>query len=239
MAMKISGIPLVVVTIVILAIFSGCIGAGTDASGNNSVKTTILKNTKKGTANISNDTVPPSPVSYLQVKRGDAWLNLTWENPQDADYNLAMIFINGKFNANVPKSKNYYNLTKLAADTQYRIGIRTVDVNKNIGLEWINVSTSTLPKYKDQLPPDKIWYLEAHASNTSINWTWENPADADYSYANVIVDGKFAGNVSKSKNYYLKKGLEPNTEHTISIRTVDRNKNMNMNSVVDLASTLP
>jgi len=238
MAMKILGIPLVVVTIVILAIFSGCIGVGTDASGNNSSKP-ALKNTKKGAANTSNDTVPPSPVSYLQVKRGEAWLNLTWENPKDEDYNLAMIFINGKFKANVPKTKNYYNMTKLSVGTQYHIGIRTVDVNKNIGLEWVNASTSTLPKYKDMLPPDKIWYLEAHATNTSINWTWENPQDADYSYANVIVDGNFASNVSKPKNYYLLKGLGPDTEHTISIRTVDKNRNMNLKSVVDLASTLP
>jgi len=49
----------------------------------------------------------------------------------------------------------------------------------------------------------------------------------------------FAANVSKSKNYYVKTGLAPGSTHTISIRTVDSKKNINLNSVTDIATTLP
>jgi hypothetical protein len=231
-----TAIPLAVASIMVLAILSGCIGLQSDPVGNATGKS--LKKTAKNSTNMTNDTVAPSAVSYLQIKRGPNWINWSWDNPQDKDFSYAIIYIDGKFKTNVKSPKSYYNMTGLASDKQYRIGIRTADLSKNINLSWVNGSTSTLSKPKDLIPPDKIWYLEANVSRTSINWTWENPVDADYSYANVYVDDVFAGNVSKPKDFYLKKGLEPGSTHTISVRTVDRNRNMNLISVNDMATTL-
>ncbi len=234
-----TAIPLAVASIMIMAILSGCIGLQVDPKENATGKVNLLKKPVKTTTKATNDSVAPSAVSYLQIKRGSNWINWSWDNPQDTDFSYAIIYIDGKFKANVKSPASYYNMTRLAPDKQYHIGIRTADLSKNINLTWVNGSTSTLPKPKDLLPPDKVWYLEATVDRTSINWTWENPADADYNYANVYVDDKFAGNVSKSKNYYLKKGLEPDSTHTISVRTVDKNKNINLNSVDGTATTLP
>ncbi len=230
-----TALPLALASIMVLAVLSGCIGLQTDPAGN--VTGNSLKKTGKNLTNASNDTVAPSAISYLQVKRGPNWMNWSWDNPKDKDFSYAIIYIDGRFKTNVKSPNSYFNATGLSTSKQYRIGIRTADVNKNINLTWVNGSTTTLPAYKDLIPPDKVWYLQATMNSTWINWTWENPADVDYSYANVWIDDQFAGNITKSKNYYLKKGLEPGSTHTISIRTVDRNRNMNMMSVNDMETT--
>lgn len=224
--------------ILVSLILSGCveIAADSPSSDNKTGKTgKIGKN-----VNISNDTIPPSSISYLRSARDSASINWTWDSPEDKDFSHVMVFIDGKFKVNISKSKNYYNLTRLTAGKQYRIGIRTVDLNNNVNPNWVNDSTSTLPKLKDMVPPDKIWYLEAKVGRTWINWTWENPEDKDYRYANLYIDGKFVTNVTKPKSYYnLTKGLSPNTMVTISIRTVDGNKNINPTWVTNTATTLP
>ncbi len=235
--------------IIILVLLSGCIGIGTENPDKNLSKNpsknpikTVSKKIDNKTVNITidpNDTAAPSQVSYLIADRGPNWINWTWENPKDKDYSHAIISIDGKFKKNVSDPVNYYNLTGLKYNTQYRIGIRTVDLKGNINLEWVNSSISTLPKPVDLIPPDTIWYLEYTAGNTWINWTWDNPADSDYSYANVWIDGKFASNISKPKNYYLMKNLDPSSTHRISVRTVDRSKNMNPKNVDGIAQTLP
>lgn len=230
--MKITMKVLIIVSI-ILVVLSGCIeeGAGTSIKSPGKMKNI--------TKNSTNDSVPPGPISYLKSVRGQSSINWTWENPEDNDFSHVIIFINGKFKTNVTKQKNYYNLTGIVPEKLYSIGIRTVDLNKNVNNYWVNDSTSSLPKFKDTIPPDKVWYLDAKVGNTWINWTWENPEDKDYSYANIYVDGKFATNVSKSKNYYNLTKLSPGVTKTIMIRTVDSNKNINTVSVSNVAMTLP
>lgn len=225
--------------IIILVLLSGCIGIKTEDPDKKTVKN-ISKKVGNKIINVTidpNDKVAPSQVSYLIAERGTNWINWTWENPNDKDYSHAIIFIDGKFKKNVSDPVNYYHLTGLKYETQYRIGIRTADLIENMNLEWVNSSISTLPKPVDKLYPDTIWYLEYTSGSNWINWTWENPSDSDYSYANVWVDGMFAANVSKPKNYYIKKGFAPYSKHQISVRTVDKNKNLNPNEVIGNAST--
>jgi hypothetical protein len=224
--------------IIILVLLSGCIGIKSE-NETTPVKY-ILKKVGNKTINVTidpNDKAAPSRVSYLTSDRGENWINWTWDNPVDKDYSHAIIFIDGKFKNNVSYPVNYYNLTGLKYGTQYRIGIRTVDYNNNLNPESVNSSISTLPKYVDKLYPDTIWYLGYTSGSNWINWTWENPSDIDYSYANVWVDGMFAANVSKPKNYYNKTGFAPYSKHQISVRTVDKNKNLNPNSVIGNATT--
>lgn len=218
---------------VILVILSGCVSEGTDISDKNYDKT------KNVTKNVTNDTIPPAPISYLRSVRSADSINWTWDNPEDNDFSHVIIFIDGRFRANVTKPKNFYNLAGVVPGRLYSIGVRTVDLNKNINEHWVNDSTSSLPKLKDMVPPDKVWYLEANVGNTWINWTWENPEDSDYSYVNVRIDDKFVTNISKNKNFYNLTRLSPGVTKTITIRTVDSNRNMNMVPVSNTAKTLP
>ncbi len=235
---------LIALSIILLLISSGCIGTeSSDISNGTSTKVVPAKKLTTKVPNNGNDTSIdagiPSTISYLQSKNGPNWINWTWDNPEDEDFSHVMIFIDGKFKTNVTKPNSYYNLTRLASEKQYTISTLSVDLSKNINPSWVNGSTSTQAKYKDKIPPDKIWYLEPRADRTWINWTWENPWDKDYSYANVYINDKFKVNITKPKSYYNLTGLAPDTEYTISIRTVDSNRNINLIWVSNIARTLP
>lgn len=73
---------------------------------------------------------------------GYTWINWTWTNPDDTDFNRTMIYIDGVFRENT--SNNYYNATGLTANTQYEIRTRTVDQAGNINYTWVNDTASTM-----------------------------------------------------------------------------------------------
>ncbi|MCZ7355441.1 MAG: hypothetical protein O8C65_00785 [Candidatus Methanoperedens sp.] len=88
----------------------------------------------------------------------------------------------------------------------------------------------------EAVPPASITNL-THNTTTplSINWTWTNPADADFDHAQVYIDGVFVSNSpaqSFNANYF-----RPNSTHTIGTRTVDSSGNMNATWVNDTATT--
>ena len=93
---------------------------------------------------------------------------------------------------------------------------------------------------KDITPPASVSDLHNITYEQNfINWTWIDPPDADFSHVIVYIDGKFAGNVTKGVQYYNATSLEPNTEHTISTRTVDIWGNINETWVNHTARTAP
>ena len=60
-----------------------------------------------------------------------------------------------------------------------------------------------------------------------INWSWTNPADGDFNHTMVYINGLWEENVSSLLNYYNATGLSPNTNNTISTRTVDTSGDVN------------
>ncbi|MFY1113290.1 MAG: Ig-like domain-containing protein, partial [Methanosarcinaceae archaeon] len=73
---------------------------------------------------------------------GYTWINWTWTNPDDTDFNRTRVYIDGVFKENT--SNNYYNATNLTNNTQYEIGTRTVDQAGNINYTWVNDTASTM-----------------------------------------------------------------------------------------------
>ncbi|MFQ6118938.1 MAG: DNRLRE domain-containing protein, partial [Methanosarcinales archaeon] len=88
------------------------------------------------------DITPPSSIKNLQNKTGLTWINWTWNNPSDQDFNHTMIYLDGVFKINT--SLNYYNATSLNPNTTHTISTHTVDKYGNINATWINQTTSTL-----------------------------------------------------------------------------------------------
>ncbi|MFQ6072224.1 MAG: DNRLRE domain-containing protein, partial [Methanosarcinales archaeon] len=88
------------------------------------------------------DITPPSSIKNLQNKTGLTWINWTWNNPSDQDFNHTMIYLDGVFKINT--SLNYYNATSLTPNTTHTISTHTVDKYGNINATWINQTTSTL-----------------------------------------------------------------------------------------------
>jgi hypothetical protein len=58
-------------------------------------------------------------------------------------------------------------------------------------------------------------------STTYINWKWMDPTIADFASVNVWIDGVFKTNVPKGEQFYNASGFLPETEHTITLRTVN------------------
>ena len=91
------------------------------------------------------DFTPPSPITNPQSTPGTTWLNWTWTNPSDPDFNYTEIYLNGTFITNIPAPQNYYNATGLLPDTSYELGTHTVDTAGNVNETWVNDTASTLP----------------------------------------------------------------------------------------------
>lgn len=112
-------------------------------------------------------------------------------------------------------------------DGTYRWGL----VDAYAALQWTAAPDTT--------PPASVTDLnESEVGETWINWTWNNPTDADFSHVMVYLDGSIKENVSKPTNYYKATNLSPNTIYEIGTHTVDTSGNINETWVNDTAKTL-
>ncbi|GAH72483.1 unnamed protein product, partial [marine sediment metagenome] len=92
---------------------------------------------------------------------------------------------------------------------------------------------------RETIPPASVTDLnETAAGVTWINWTWTNPADADFSYTEVWLNGTLE-KVYAPEDSYNATNLLPNTTYEIGTRTVDNSGNVNFSWVNDTATTLP
>jgi len=95
------------------------------------------------------DTTPPASISNLQNTAGTTWINWTWTNPTDNDFNHTMVYLNGTWLTNT--SDAHYNAIGLVANTSYEIGTHTVDTYGNVNTTWVNQTTKTvnnlIPRY--------------------------------------------------------------------------------------------
>jgi len=64
-------------------------------------------------------------------------------------------------------------------------------------------------------------------ATTYIIWKWMDPTIADFASVNVYIDGVFKTNMPKGVESYNASGFLPETEHTITLRTV------NLSGVID------
>ena len=103
-----------------------------------------------------NDVTPPASITNLQNVTGNFWINWTWTNPLDSDFNYTMVYLNGTWRANT--SYPFYNATTLNPDTYYEIGAHTVDKVGNINGTWVNQTTKT------QALPDLV------INDIRVNW---------------------------------------------------------------------
>ena len=79
----------------------------------------------------------------LHPTAGTTWLNWTWTNPPDPDFNHTEIYLNSVFQTIT--SAEHFNATDLTPETSYTIGTRTVDAAGNINQTYVNDTATTLP----------------------------------------------------------------------------------------------
>ncbi|WP_305064394.1 S8 family serine peptidase [Methanococcoides sp.] len=183
----------------------------------------IAGNNGSSMVNFSIDTIAPASVTGLSVSgKGSTWINWTWTNPSDGDFNYTMIYLDGVFKTNMTGAS--YNATGLIDNTEYNISTHTVDTVGIINSTWINDSASTL----NTLPPASVTDLTTSGREiTWINWTWNNPIDQDFNHTMLYLNNVFQTNVSNDTSFYNATGLAANTKYDFSTKTVDISGNIN------------
>ncbi len=91
----------------------------------------FLRHSRGGSPSITN----------LQSTNGTNWINWSWINPIDVNFDHTEIYLNGTFQTNI--SAEYFNATDLEPETSYTIGTRTADINGNVNDTWVNLTATT------------------------------------------------------------------------------------------------
>jgi len=113
------------------------------------------------------DSIPPSSITNLTNSTYEHYfINWTWENPADPDFNYTMVYIDGVFEINI--SNEFYNKTGLNPGTSFTISTKTVDETGNINDTWVNHTATTKPLSQPQSEPES----NSGLGSGSINWTY-------------------------------------------------------------------
>ena len=115
---------------------------------------------------------------------------------------------------------------------------QNITINSDVCLVWTadeygNISGTAC----DNTPPASITNLVSKIECDTIEWNWDNPADADFNHTMVYWNGTFAYNISNATSNVDWTGLAASTSYTISTHTVDITGNVNATWVNKTEST--
>ncbi len=130
---------------------------------------------------LEEDLTPPCGITDLHPTAGTTWLNWTWTNPSDPDFNHTETYLNGVFRTIA--SSDHYNATDLTPETSYTISTRTVDTAGNVNQTWVNDTATTLPApdttIQITISLDSGWNLISAPLNLTIRELGEEAAVGD------------------------------------------------------------
>ncbi|HMZ30886.1 MAG TPA: PKD domain-containing protein [Methanoregulaceae archaeon] len=193
------------------------------------------------TAAVPDITAPASVTNLANTTFAQTSITWTWTDPADSDFEKVMVYLDGVWKQNVTKGIQSWTATGLVANTEYTIGTRTIDSTGNVNATTVSDPAWTAPlPPADNTPPASVTNLaNTTFAQTSITWTWTDPADSDFEKVMVYLDGVWKQNVTKGIQSWTATGLVANTEYTIGTRTIDSTGNVNATTVSDPARTAP
>ncbi|CAD6492631.1 MAG: Lamin Tail Domain protein [Candidatus Argoarchaeum ethanivorans] len=98
---------------------------------------------------------------------------------------------------------------------------------KDTSDNWNASDIQTFVVYDTTAPASITDLQNTTYQETCINWTWTDPADADFSHVKVYLDGIYKEDVLKGVRFYNATELTHNTTYEIATRTVDESGNIN------------
>ena len=126
------------------------------------------------------DTTPPNSVTGLnESELGQNYIKWAWANPQDPDFLKTMIYLNDQFLTNLSKTIAEYNATGLDPDTEYKLGIKTVDETGNINQSIAEDYAKTLKTPNQNPIPVFTYNPENPKVNQSILFNASDSYDPD------------------------------------------------------------
>ena len=171
----------------------------------------------------SHDTTPPASITNLQSISGPTWINWTWTNPQDADFNHTMLYVNSMFITNV--SAGYYNHSGLHDETWYNLTAYTVDTSGNVNTTEVNDSAKTL----DTTMPTITGVTAASITTNSATITWrtDEPANSVVEYGTTIVYGSTKSDATMVTEHAVSlTGLSSGTTYHYRVKSTDAANNL-------------
>jgi len=135
------------------------------------------------------DATGPADVTSVSANSKDSgWINWTWTNPTDDDYNHTEVWTDNTHRQNT--TNTYYNYTGLIASTAYEIELRPVDKLGTAG-NWTNLSTTTSA---DATNPSIVLDSPSNGSSVSTgDRTFKCTATDNYNLTNVTLYADFNG----------------------------------------------
>jgi len=187
--------------------------------------------------NFSIDNISPASITNLtNITYAPTYINWTWTNPPDPDFNHVMLFLNSTFLTNITAPQNYYNATGLLPDTSYELGTHTVDTAGNINETWVNDTASTLPASGTTLNLYTGWNLISlplMSEDTSISSVL-SPISGNYSIV-------WAYNASNTADHWKK--FDPSAPFGNDLTSMEPGKGywimMTNNDILPIIGTVP
>ncbi|MBU4076743.1 MAG: hypothetical protein KKI06_08570, partial [Euryarchaeota archaeon] len=101
------------------------------------------------TGTAIDDGVPPASISNLTAIPTGLFINLTWNDPLDLDFDHVEIYIDGSLKATPGKGLEAFNAYYFLPGTWHSIATRTVDTTGRKNLTWVygNATTTSLFTY--------------------------------------------------------------------------------------------
>jgi hypothetical protein len=96
---------------------------------------------------IPDQGVPPASISGLTNVPGDMFINWTWTDPADLDFDHVQIYIDGIPESNISKGVKFFNAKYFLPGTSHTIAMRTVDMAGRVNSTWVNQSATTTSAY--------------------------------------------------------------------------------------------
>lgn len=164
--------------------------------------TDSANNTGSASVNLTLDTIPPASIKNLvNVSYAGTYINWTWIDPADSDFDHIEVYLDGIQKPNVSPGVQYYNATGLTESSTHEISTRTVDNLGNVNATWKNhtawtakalesVMNVNIDILKDKLNPgsdEAIWV--AILSNATFNATIEvNASSVEFGPSQATMD---------------------------------------------------
>ena len=176
------------------------------------------------------DIAPPSSITNLSFTSGTTWLNWTWTNPEDSDFNHTELYLNGTFIINIITPQNYSNITGLSPDTLYELGTRTADSSGSINETWVNATARTL-FLSDSTPPTITFISPTDPDGTVLttrSWTFINVSLSEPGLTWLEWNGTNESMSGSDANWYINKTGLANGVYTYRVWANDSGGNLNV-----------
>ena len=171
------------------------------------------------------DSIPPASVDNLHnVSYALDYINWTWADPADEDFQKVLVYLDGVPKGEVPKGVMYFNATGLEQAT-YTIGIRTVDIN---GTENATLKTHTaatiLPegRYINGTVMEKGTTNGIQGVNVTTNTLVSTMTNETGFYSLSLTSGSFDLTARLEPGYYTNNSVTVSTElRAVTIQNIE------------------